>query len=52
MVLKVLKFGTRKLFDENKEDKQEEQKDEDGEVIRKNYEVDKEALDKLLDREA
>ena len=49
MVLKVLRFGTRKLFEKQDE---EEKKGPDGEPIRKAYEVDFEALDKLLDREA
>lgn len=45
MVLKVLRFGTRKLFEKKKG-----LEDEAGN--RKAYEIDVEALDKLLDREA
>ena len=51
MVLKVLKFGTQKLFEKKKSDGTEEY-DADGQVLRKAYEIDFEALDKLLDREA
>ena len=46
MVLKVLKFGTMKLFE--RKDDQTEGEDQ----VRKAYEIDFEALDKLLDREA
>lgn len=46
MVLKVLRFGTAKLF--SKLSKEKEAADNE---VRKEYEVDLEALDKLLDRD-
>ena len=44
MVLKVLKFGAKKLFSNHQKDKEGDGK--------RSYEVDLEALEKLLDREA
>ena len=50
MVLKVLRFGTRKLFEKPKGgDDRNPAQDQD---VRKAYEIDFEALDKLLDRDA
>lgn len=53
MVLKVLKFGTQKLFSRENEDKAGSgDAAEQSKPVRQAYEIDFEALDKLLDREA
>lgn len=56
MVLKVLKFGTRKLFEKNKDSDDKagngQENGKPNQQVRKEYKIDFEALDKLLDREA
>ena len=52
MVLKVLRFGTRKLFEKHSKTGVAGQEHPEGNQVRKAYEIDFEALEKLLDREA
>lgn len=47
MVLKVLRFGTKKLFEKGGNGAQG-----DDQNVRKAYEIDFDALEKLLDRDA
>ena len=52
MVLKVLKFGTQKLFEDKAGTNDSTKVGSQEATVRKAYEIDFEALDKLLDREA